>query len=174
MPWVGEIPDQTLASIAGEGAYESWLSKVTVRAVEINRMDDQGYWHLLDDTWRECGEIREDLIVVEHDILVNPSTLYIMASHIAPWCAAPYKLAYGYDTGLGCTKFSGRLMADFPSLVAEAGRIPVLGMPDGHWKRLDTRLRCALMPITTECRHHHTVEHTHEYPPQPYVGNAKR
>ena len=65
------------------------------------------YWQLLDVLWHRG----ESFVLIEHDIVVTPAVIGSLARCREPWCAFPYLQLPGNPvTGLGCTKFSARLL----------------------------------------------------------------
>lgn len=65
------------------------------------------YWRFLDELWHRG----ESFIIVEHDIVVTPEVISKLVRCPRPWCANPYLQLPGEPvTGLGCTKFSARLL----------------------------------------------------------------
>ena len=93
------------------------------------------YWRFLRDLWRK----QESFIIVEHDIVVTPAVIEVLTRCREPWCAFPYLQLPGEPvTGLGCTKFSRRLMFAID---------PFEGVNDVIWPNVDyelvSRLRAA-------------------------------
>jgi hypothetical protein len=61
------------------------------------------YWNLFVTLWREG----EPFVLVEHDIVVRPSTIQQLEDCPRPWCGFVYHEAPGEPVaGLGCTKFT--------------------------------------------------------------------
>lgn len=91
--------------------------------------DDEAYWRLLYRLW----DARETVILVEQDILPTPDILAGMAACPADWCSCGYQFEdLGLFYGLGCAKFSGKLMAEYPDAIALVGE---MGPSDHHPKR---------------------------------------
>lgn len=64
--------------------------------------DSHAYWNLFLDLWDEG----EPFVIVEHDIVVRPSTIQRLENCPALWCGFVYHEAPGEPVaGLGCTKF---------------------------------------------------------------------
>ena len=57
---------------------------------------------------------------VEHDVVPDKACLRAMVRCHEPFCAAPYEWTTNVGPALGCTKFSGDFLADFPTAAAEA------------------------------------------------------
>jgi hypothetical protein len=88
------------------------------------------YWELLKRMWADG----ESFIVIEHDIEIHDSVLESFETCAEPWCVFPY-LYRGrslFENGLGCVRFSDRLIETTPNLFA--------GMRPAHWTSLDGAL----------------------------------
>lgn len=157
VPYAGDFPADTV------GKLESL--DVDYDLHEIDAANDWGYCLLLDKLWRKAARRHDDLIVVEHDILIGDDTLDRFARCDRGWCAAPYWIANQYRTALGCTRFRAHLIRSNPDLILEAAKLPSGGMPEGHWKRMDVRIRQRLeQDGWRECDRHPRVTHLHRYP----------
>jgi hypothetical protein len=150
-------------------AVESALRLSGVRyAVETLGAADDAYWALLAGLWDEG----EGFLVIEHDIVIRPTTIHELVECPEPWCCAPYPYMGGKGTiiGLGCTKFSTELIAAVPDALARAGEMTDLPRapdypvrhdhPPKHWCRLDSRLQRALVDSGSHPHFDHDpVEH---------------
>lgn len=138
-----------------------------VEWVEIDKDDHQHYSRVLRDAWLREGE----LIIVEHDIVINDQVLPGFKGCSQPWCGNPYPVGYALLVALGCTRFSAHLKHALPGLMDEAAAIELDGgnVPAGDWRRMDIRIGAALEAHGHQ-RHWHQppVEHRHSYfPAQP-------
>lgn len=77
--------------------------------------DDEAYFRLYQRLWHEG----EGFIGIEHDVIVNPGTLTELADCPEDWCAAPIPYLTDRRYGLGCVKFSGRLLEEFPDAIEQ-------------------------------------------------------
>lgn len=130
--------------------------------------DPSAYWELLASEWR-YGEIDAPLVVVEHDVLPARGVVEAMQACPRPWCASPYQLGTGVwlDEGLGCTKFSAKLITDHPDLMEVVGRIDNDGMPARDWHRLDVRIARTLRDLGYAPHRHRRSTHLHDYSKRP-------
>lgn len=127
-------------------------AEITYRPI----LDDEGYFMALDEFWTPGeGKFPEPFIVVEHDIVVRPETLGELRDCPEDWCAAPYPyLNHERAWGMGCVKFSDRLIARNPWLFQQIGPDGDATHPSRHWCRLDARIFEALTR-RGETRHEH-------------------
>lgn len=124
---------------------------------------DDGYWRLLSDLWRRA----EGVVLVEHDIIASKAAIDELVTCGGDWCCCPYSYERGEIVGLGCTKFTGALMARVPDAIERAGRITDRSHPvPGHWCRLDASIQRALRDSNAAspgaavmCYRHSTVGH---------------
>jgi hypothetical protein len=118
---------------------------------------DEGYWELLDACW-SAGE---EFIIVEQDIVVLPKTLDELELCPHDWCAAPYPyLDEPAAWGLGCTKFSDRIMARHPRIMEQVAMMSNEQHPPKHWCTLDAFVWKALTDAgETRHEHGHVVGH---------------
>lgn len=77
--------------------------------------DDDAYFRLFQRLWHEG----EGWVNVEHDVLVRPDTLAELADCPHDWCAAPIPYLSNRRYGLGCVKFSDRLLEEFPDAIEQ-------------------------------------------------------
>jgi hypothetical protein len=133
---------------------------------------DDAYWTLLAALWEQG----DGFIVVEHDVVVRPESIWELIGCDRPWCACPYPYLGGRGTiiGLGCTKFSGELLAAVPDALLRAGEMvdQLPGADQGrdhprrHWCRLDSRIQRALVDSGYHVHFDHTeVGHLNERGP---------
>lgn len=97
-------------------------------------LNDESYWELLRDLW----QIGKSFIVVEHDIVVNESTIDELRLCDSDWCAMPFpyrgeERAYS----LACTKFSSALIRRHPDLMDYVAGLYDSTHSPRHWCRLD-------------------------------------
>lgn len=114
-------------------------------------LTDTSYWELLRDLWG-AGQ---SFILVEHDIVVNETTLDELKVCDHDWCAMPFpyrgeERAYS----LACTKFSKGIIARHPDLIEIVGQMSDEAHDPMHWCRLDMWLFMVLSELG-EVRHEH-------------------
>jgi hypothetical protein len=126
--------------------------------------DDEGYFWALSEAWTPTPEhMPEPFIVVEHDIVVRPETLRELRDCPEDWCAAPYPYLNEAEAwGMGCVKFSDRLICRSPYLFQKISNEGDPLHPPRHWCRLDAHIWEAL----TE-----RGEHRHDHP-GPALGHV--
>lgn len=115
-------------------------------------VSDWSYWELLRDLWADG----RSFIIVEHDIVVNETTLDELRVCDHDWCAMPFPYrgnTHAYS--LACAKFSSALIARHPDLMEAVGQMSDSKHPPGHWCRLDAWIYAELMG-RGESRHDHT------------------
>lgn len=113
---------------------------------------DLSYWELLRDLWADG----RSFIIVEHDIVVNETTLDELRVCQHDWCAMPFPYrgnTHAYS--LACAKFSNALIARNPDLLELVGQMSDAKHPPGHWCRLDAWIYSELMS-RGEIRHEHS------------------
>jgi hypothetical protein len=95
--------------------------------------NDLAYGHLLERLWADA----ETFLIVEHDIVIGPTTAREFAECEEEWCSSPYTYFDQPVTtsggGLGCTKFSSQLMHRWPEMIRQANALSCAGHPNGHW-----------------------------------------
>ena len=124
---------------------------------EVRMVDGYlGYGELLAELWSEGG----GLVVVEHDVAPWAGALTQLADCEADWCQFRYPKDGGaLVRGLGCTKFSARLMVEYPDLpsawlgTAWQGLDGAVGTAVGEALRAEQPERFPL------CRHDPPVAH---------------
>ncbi len=111
--------------------------------VVIGHGDWRGYWEAVAARWG-----KEDLMLVEQDIILHPYAVTAMESCPRAWCLFPYHHP-GSDgllkRGLGCTRFRLEFQHRVPlaALALVDGNCPRCdGAPDKHkcWAHLDGRI----------------------------------
>jgi len=122
---------------------------VEPRFVDVSARPD-AYFDLLAAEW---ADTRDNLVLVEHDIVVHDQVFAEFTRCRRPWCAYPYmkggSILHG---GLGCTRFRAGMLAATAGVWARVARhgndadIPD-GVPARHWLRCDVRLDAELMPL---------------------------
>jgi hypothetical protein len=124
---------------------------------------DQEYWNVLARQWATG----EGFIIIEHDVEVRNNTIQELTDCPEDWCAFPYAMGpSGYQTALGCTKFSTDLVQRYTNLLQEAGDKHDPWSAKRDWRRLDRRI----FETLTE---HGESEHRHE-PPVKHHNPEKR
>ena len=117
---------------------------------------DEAYFYLFAALW-EAGK---SFITVEHDIVVNKSTLVGLSECVNDWCSVPYPYFVGMWAGLGCAKFDASLMRRFPDLMADVERHGNATHPPRHWCFLDTAVSTELQRRgVSTCTAHEPVGH---------------
>ncbi len=120
------------------------------------------YWECLRGQWETCAANRQDLMVVEHDVVIHGDAFAQFDACPEPMCVFTYWLGASYGYGLGCVRFRGSLVRMHRDAVDRAGRLTTDGLPVvGHWKRMDTRMWQALGRPHV---HEPPVKHLHDYP----------
>lgn len=123
---------------------------------------DNAYWRLVSDLWAR----QETVLLVEHDIEIHADVVDELAACPEPWCAFGYHIGNGelLFRGLGCTKFTGDLMAAMPGAPLDPGVLGPGQVPATDWRRLDTRVTGQLGIAGYEPhRHGPPVLHHHRY-----------
>ena len=157
VPHVGEVHlDKVVPALADAPRY-GWH----LRVVPLGLRTD-AYWRSLCGWWEACGKARQDLMLVEHDVVVHDDVFRQFDECPEPLCAFTYWLGTDYGYGLGCTRFRGSLIRIHHDAIERAGRIVTDGVPVvGHWKRMDTRMWQVLGKPHV---HEPPVRHLHDYP----------
>lgn len=149
LPHVGNInPDVIHALEASEWDYEP-------RDVGSS---DRAYYDLLAELWAAQGS----LVLVEHDIVVNPRSIIELAYCQHDWCAYPYQYAeFGLHYGLGCVKLGANLMRRCPDAMRRVGVLSDTTHSARHWCRIDAWLQGVILPSLGEIMHRHEAPVTH-------------
>jgi hypothetical protein len=121
-------------------------------ATYVDVSDDKSrYYWLLQAFWHR----QQGVIVVEHDIVVNPDTIASLRACTEDWCGAPYQVGINIDSWLGCTKLSPELMARHPDVFDQ--------MENTDWNAIDGQLLPYLRLRGEQChRHWPAVTHLNE------------
>lgn len=113
---------------------------------------DRAYYDLLAELWAA----RETVVIVEHDIIVNPRSILELAYCQCDWCAFPYQyMSIPAYYGLGCVKFGANLMRRQPDAIRRVGVLSDMHHPQRHWCRLDGFLQYVVLPSLGESMHRH-------------------
>lgn len=120
---------------------------------------DTGYTMLLAALWRDG----EAFTIVEHDIIPHPGAPAELEACPEPWCAFGYRYQHGTHAGLGCARFSARLLAAVPDAVEQTLAESDEVHPAGHWCNLDDRL-CRVLARYGFASHRHSPEVGHLSP----------
>jgi hypothetical protein len=114
--------------------------------------DVEAYWRLLCAVWAQG----KDFAVVEHDVVVDRTTLADLERCARDWCAARYHYLGGSYAGLGCVVFKAPLLTKYPTVLLDAARHdygPLHPRTVGqHWCTLDHA-------VTTELTSHGLQRH---------------
>lgn len=99
------------------------------------------YGRLVNWLWAE----HTGFILVEHDIVVRPDTIAELQACPELWCGFPYLEARGEPvTGLGCTKFSRKLVRSVPPPIE----------PNTIWQNVDANVGPRLRALGFEIHRH--------------------
>lgn len=128
---------------------------------EIDRADNEAYWRLLAESWRQPGST----LIVEHDIGIRAGVIEELADCPEPYCGFPYPLDRGVMLAcLGCTRFRSCLKAAEPDLLGVVGEVAGDGLPARDWRRLDVRTGDELKRRGYAMHvHQPPVRHYHKY-----------
>jgi hypothetical protein len=92
------------------------LQQDGIYAQFVPMVNDFSYFELVSGLW----EKQEDFIIVEHDIIVWPGAIQKLTNCKHMWCTYPYYCSVGWILeGLGCTKFSKKMMKKYPDYFKE-------------------------------------------------------
>lgn len=112
---------------------------------------DESYWELLRDLWLDG----RGFIIVEHDIVVNETTIDELKSCDHDWCAMPFHYrGNDHAYALACTKISAELIRRHPEVPDVLGDMSDAQHPPKHWCRMDAWL-FAILSTGNEKRHNH-------------------
>lgn len=100
-----------------------------------------GYSRLIVDLWA-AGET---FCIVEHDVVPHRGALGQLAVCRHDYCAFPYPWVTCVGVALGCTKFTGRLLEQYPHAATIAARIPSAYGEPGHFRQFDVWLQAAVL-----------------------------
>ena len=118
--------------------------------------DDEGYFYALAEAWTPTPDhLAEPFILVEHDIVVRPETLRELRDCPEDWCAAPFPYLDKPEAwGMGCVKFSDRLIVRNPWIFNKIKDMGDDDHPPRHWCTLDLHL-WQVLTERGEKRHDH-------------------
>jgi hypothetical protein len=95
-----------------------------------------------------------DLIVIEHDIVIDENTIPSFEDCQEPWCSFKFDvMGQDIDFALGCTKWS----AEARKLVTPPAR--------ANWRTLDVQIRELMIWVGLQPHVHGKVAHLHPYEP---------
>jgi hypothetical protein len=129
--------------------------------------DDLAYWQAISERW----DGTQDLVVIEHDIVIHDQVIPQFMDCPSPWCTFPYFYGPDHDPSrvmyqaLGCAKFSAECQARFPvkhiaSSVSARDGVP----PVPPWHSCDTYITRALIYAGIQtCLHEPWVTHHGTY-----------
>jgi hypothetical protein len=122
--------------------------------------NESSYYELLRAKWA-AGET---FIIVEHDIIVMRTTFTELEQCPEPWCIVPHRYLGWMHWGLGCVKFTDRLICAVPTAMEEVGSLEDEKHPPKHWCRLDCWLQQRVLPRYGFHSHNHefALEHLGE------------
>src|ERR1700677_3494647 len=114
--------------------------------------NDSSYFELFEELWKDG----RSFIIIEHDIVVNETTIDELKVCDHDWCAMPFNYrgeekAYA----LACSRFSADLIARVPQLPDIVAKMSDDSHPPMHWCRLDAWVYHALTTMG-ERRHEHS------------------
>lgn len=121
--------------------------------------DDFGYWKALTERWTG----REDLIIIEQDIVIHDTVLPQFMMCPCEWCVFPYPIFTDGERlteGLGCTRFSALLQQR-----VSAAEFVLYGSEGVPWNFLDAVIAERLKRERGLRSHVHApdVGHLHDY-----------
>ena len=127
--------------------------------------DDEAYWRLLRDLWEQ----REDVVIVEQDIVIHDTVLDGFDDCPGLWCTHgyPYDIYSGYTDyhGAGCVRWRAELMAQHPDAIEKIGAQFGPNHPPRHWCSLDGFFQLEMQARAVEpCRHQPPVRHMNPTP----------
>lgn len=151
-----------------EAETREWADANDALLIVLSCADPADYWDLLASQW-EHYSAGGPITVVEQDVVPAPGVVDDMERCPRPWCSSPYRLGTGVwlTEGLGCTKFSAKLVARHPDLMARVGEIDDDGLPAKDWHRLDVRIARVLTQMGYKVHAHRRSRHLHDYTKRP-------
>ena len=133
----------------------------TAEAIDVSS-SDFAYGELLVRLWSPPFD--DDLMICEHDVVVNLDTVDEFIKCECGWGVNPYLVQGEEITGLGCVRWRREFMQAHPEAMRAAVRMTNPGgMLPGHFVRLDGWVRQALRPAEPHVHqprvaHHHNPE----------------
>lgn len=114
--------------------------------------NDTSYFEMLAELWHNG----DTFTIVEQDIVPASDAIDVLRACPEDWCALPYPYRGNTAWGLGCTKFSHRLIARHPDLFDRVAEYADPLHRNGHWCRMDMWTYKVLALLRGEKRHDHT------------------
>lgn len=131
--------------------------------VDLSYDPHLGYWQEIAKRW--TGE--EDLMIVEHDVLIHGGTVESFQSCREPWCLYGYRIfrtQVRCTMGLGCVRFTAECQQQTsPAEIAEAFSTCPTCHGAGCWYHLDSRIAEVLLSVGLKPHDHGDVYHLHDY-----------
>ncbi len=103
--------------------------------VDVSGSDD-AYWALLAELWKAGREF----CIIEHDVVPGRGSLDELEDCPGDWCSFAVAYGTGAHAGLGCVKFSTRLLGQLPYALERIEARCDDTHPPKHWCRLDAWL----------------------------------
>jgi hypothetical protein len=132
-----------------------------IPAAFVDTSGPTAYWETLAAAW-DAGQT---FIVVEQDKIPEPGLLEELWECPHVWCSVATAMRDSDQPAsypsLSCTKFSSTLMAAYPTLLEDVGRLD-LGLGEKEWSRLDMGIAGLLGRTEIPHWHEGVVEHKHE------------
>lgn len=129
-----------------------------VHYVHVGDRDEQ-MWEM----WRDLWAAGEDVVVVEHDIVIHERVLPEFEACPEQWCTFGYPYAFGNANpyhGTGCVRFRSELIAAVPDLWDRVAVREGPHHPYKHWCSLDGFSQLELWPLGySNHRHEPPVGH---------------
>ena len=155
LPLAGDTDHCVIAALDATG--------YRVESYDVSRRD-RDYFDLISMLWADA----EDFALVEHDVVVAPTTLDELSACPHDWCGFPH--LYGIGAGavlthsLGCVKFGADLIARNPDAMVRVGVMSDAQHGKRHWCRIDSWLQGVVLPGEGEVKHEHLppVQHLGE------------
>jgi hypothetical protein len=123
------------------------LWALQVDGVEFETVDVSGSDEAYFDLFCECWRDGKSFTFVEHDIVAHSGVVPGFDRCDRDWCAASYPYLRGTYWGLGCVRFSSRLIERLPEVPDELADWESPNHPPKHWCTLD-------QSVTTTLRYH--------------------
>ncbi|HUX70787.1 MAG TPA: hypothetical protein VMV41_09780 [Cellulomonadaceae bacterium] len=133
------------------------------RGHTVTYVDVSGSESAMWEMWRDLWAQGDDIVVVEHDIVIHEEVLPRFEDCPNVWCANPYPYAFGNSDpyhGTGCVRFRAALTVEFPDLWERVGQRKGPKHPQRHWCSLDGWSQLELWPRNyRQCHHTPAVGH---------------
>ena len=98
--------------------YSTPRSSVEYRPVDPR--DPTDYGKKIAAMWRECAESSDDLVLIEHDVEIGPTTLFDFRACSHLYCGNPFAWVTNVGVAMGCTRFRAEFIEEFAFAVDEA------------------------------------------------------